>query len=178
MRNLSNIVIIGPMGAGKTSIGKALANRIAWNFYDSDQVIEDRAGVDLLWIYDLEGNSGFMKREAIIIEELMQKSKIILSTGGNTIANPANREQIKSRGLVIYLSVSLDDQLVRTGYSKKRPLALENAARLSTLKKLHEEYLPIYEQLADITYHTDNKQTKVMVTDLANLIQAELNIKI
>ena len=166
------------MGAGKTSIGRALADKISWNFYDSDQMIEKRAGVDLLWIYDLEGLDGFMKREEIVIRELIQNSGMVLSTGGGTVANPVNRELFKSHSLIVYLATSLDNQLIRTGYSKKRPLAAENAARLSTLKKLHEEHLPLYEKLADITYDTNNKQTKVAVATLIDLIRNETSMKI
>lgn len=171
MRDLYNIVLIGPMGAGKTSIGKALAREIGWSFYDSDQVIEERAGVDLLWIYDLEGDEGFHRREQKVIIDLMQKRNIILATGGSTVAITESRKKISEHGLVVYLYTSLDDQLVRTGYSKKRPLSVELEERRNILKRLHEEYLPIYEELADIAYDTDHKPTKAAVADLIKLIK-------
>lgn len=178
MRKIHNIVLIGPMGAGKTSIGKALAREIGWDFYDSDQVVEKRAGVDILWIYDLEGEEGFHRREQKIIKELMQMPNIILASGGSTVAVPENRSEIKARGLVIYLRASLDDQLVRTGYSKKRPLSSELEERRVILKKLHDEYVPLYEGLADIVYNTDNKPTKAAVADLVSLVDANGSISI
>ncbi len=171
MREFSNIVLIGPMGAGKTSIGKALAREIGWSFYDSDQVIEERAGVELLWIYDLEGEDGFHKREQKVISDLMQKRHIVLATGGSTVAVAANREEIRKYGVIVYLSTSLDDQLIRTGYSKKRPLSAELEERRNILKRLHDEYVPIYEGLADVIYNTDHKATRNAVTDLIRLIR-------
>lgn len=173
MRNFHNIVLIGPMGAGKTSMGKALAREIGWDFYDSDQVIEERAGVDLLWIYDLEGEEGFHQREQKVIADLMQKRNIVLATGGNTVAIVANRAAISAHGIIVYLYTSLDDQLIRTGYSKKRPLSTEIEERRSVLKKLHEEYVPLYEDLADIVYNTDNKTAKGAALDIIKLIRAK-----
>lgn len=171
MRNFYNIVLIGPMGAGKTSIGKALAREIGWDFYDSDQVIAERAGVDLLWIYDLEGEEGFHRREQKVIDELMEKSRIVLATGGSTVAIATNRAAISACGVIVYLYTSLDGQLIRTGYSKKRPLSGEVEERRRILKRLHEEYVPLYEELADISYNTDNKATKRVVMDLVKLIR-------
>ena len=171
MRNPYNIVLIGPMGAGKTSMGKALSREIGWDFYDSDQVIEERAGVDLLWIYDLEGEEGFRGREQTVIADLMQKRNIVLATGGSTVAVAANRAAISTHGIIVYLYTSLDDQLVRTGYSKKRPLSSELEERRSILKQLHEEYVPLYEDLADIVYNADNKATKNAVVELIKLIR-------
>lgn len=173
MRNQHNIVLIGPMGAGKTSIGKALSREIGWEFYDSDQVIEERAGVELLWIYDLEGEEGFHRREQKVIGDLMQKRNIILATGGSTVAIAENRQAISRNGVIIYLSTSLDDQLVRTGYSKKRPLSAEVEERRSILKRLYDEYVQLYEALADIIYNTDHKSTHTAVTDLVKLIKEQ-----
>ncbi|HBC72003.1 MAG TPA: shikimate kinase I [Coxiellaceae bacterium] len=173
MRNPLNIVLVGPMGAGKTSMGKALAKEIGWDFCDSDQIIEERAGVNLLWIYDLEGEVGFRSREQKVIAELTQKRNIVLATGGSTVAIFENRAAITANGLVIYLCTSLDDQLVRTGYSKKRPLSPELEERRGILKRLHEEYVPIYEELADIIYNTDNKSTRSAIADLVELIKKQ-----
>ena len=178
MRKCHNIVLIGPVGAGKTSLGKLLADEINWDFYDSDNVLEERSGVNLLWIYDLEGHEGLRKREEFIIGELVQQSRIVLSTGGESVASLKNRNIIRKYGLVVYLAISLDDQLLRTGYGKKRPLSMEDSERLSTLVKLQKEYLPIYKELADISYSTTNKHPKVVVADLIELIKNNSRIRI
>jgi len=168
--NFINIALIGPMGAGKSSIGRDLAKEIGWKFYDSDQIIEERAGVDLLWIYDLEGEDGFRAREKKVIAELAQKKNIVLATGGSTVAIAENCELIAANSFVIYLHTSLGDQLVRTGYSKKRPLSAEIEERRDILKKLRQEYEPLYEKLADVVYNTYNKSTRKVVADLAGII--------
>lgn len=162
------------MGAGKTSIGQALARELGWEFYDSDRVIEERAGVELLWIYDLEGEDGFHRWEQKVIAELAKKPNIILATGGSTVVVPENRKAIIEGGLIIYLSTSLNDQLIRTGYGKKRPLSQDLEERRKILKKLHKDYVPLYEDLADIVFNTDRKSTHATVTDLVKLIHAKI----
>lgn len=176
MRKLLNIVLVGPMGAGKSSIGRAFAKEIGWGFYDSDQVIEERAGVDILWIYDLEGEEGFRVREKKVIAELVQDSNIVLATGGSTVAIAENRAIIAKNSFVIYLRTSLDDQLIRTGYSKKRPLSNEFEERRDSLKKLRKECKPFYEELANIVCDTDNRSTRMVVTDLIKSIKKQENI--
>jgi len=159
------------MGVGKTSIGKAFAKEVGWDFYDSDQVIEKLAGADLLWIYDLEGEVGFRKREQKVIAELVQKHNIILATGGSTVAISENCKVIAANSFVIYLRTSLSDQLNRTSYGKKRPLSTVTEERCNILKQLRQKYEPLYEDLADITYDTDHKSTRAATTDLIKLIQ-------
>lgn len=171
MANLYNIVLVGPMGAGKTSIGKSLAKAVGWSFYDSDQLVEERAGVDLLWIYDLEGEDGFHKREQKIIAELVQEPNIILATGGSTVAVPENCAAIATNSFVIYLRTSLDDQLVRTSYGKKRPLSTITEERRNILQQLRKKYEPLYEDLADVIYDTNHKPTPIATADLIKLIQ-------
>ncbi|EKE01528.1 MAG: shikimate kinase I [uncultured bacterium] len=166
------------MGVGKTSIGKAFAKEVGWNFHDSDQVVEERAGVDLLWIYDLEGEEGFREREQKVIAELAQKRNIVLATGGSTVATLENRTAIATNGFIIYLRTSLDDQLIRTGYGKKRPLSAETEERRSILKRLRQEYEPLYEELADLIYDTDHKPTRAAVADLITLIQKQKALKL
>jgi shikimate kinase len=176
LEKLYNIVLIGPMGVGKTSMGKAVSKKIGWDFYDSDQIIEERAGVDLLWIYDMEGEEGFRKREQKVITELVQKRNIVLATGGNTVATLENRNAIATNSLVIYLRTSLNDQLLRTGYGKKRPLSPKIEERRNILQRLRQEHDPLYEELADITYNTDSSSTKTAVTNLVTLIQTQKSI--
>jgi shikimate kinase len=169
--NMQNIFLIGPMGAGKTSIGRILAKELQMDFYDSDQVVEARAGVDILWIYDIEGEQGFREREKRVIAELVQLRGIVLATGGSTVILPENRAALTANGKIIYLKTSLDDQVRRTSYSKKRPLAFEEVARRNILQSLRKEYDPIYQELADIVYDTDRKATRLVVAELIKLLQ-------
>lgn len=159
------------MGAGKTSIGRALAKELNLKFYDSDQVIEERAGVDVLWIYDVEGVEGFEQREKKVIAELVQLDDIVLATGGNTIALSENRKLLAKRGKVIYLQATLEDQLQRINYSKKRPLAPEPEIRREALQDLQQKFAALYQEIADITYNTDNKSTKFVVKELIKLLE-------
>ena len=162
---MRNIFLIGPMGVGKTSTGRVLAKELGMNFHDSDQVIEKRAGADILWIYDLEGEEGFRRREQII-NELVKLPGVVIATGGGTVITPENRSALAANGTVIYLRATLDDQLRRTGYSKKRPLADDPSERRDTLEHLRFELEPLYEDLADIIYDTENKASRTIVTDL------------
>lgn len=168
---MKNVFLVGPMGAGKTSIGKKLANKLNLEFYDSDQVVEKRAGVDILWIYDLEGEAGFRLREQKVIAELVQFKNILLATGGSTIAIPENRTALATNGIVVYLKTSLADQLERTSYSKKRPLAKETEERHNALKNLLNKYEPFYCEIAHIIYDTDGKTTPTIVKELANMVR-------
>lgn len=169
MRGQQNIFLIGPMGAGKTSIGKALASFLGLEFYDSDQVVVQRAGADILWIYDVEGEEGFRQREMKVIAELVKLKGIVLATGGGSVAVAENRAALVTNGTVIYLQTSFDDQLRRIRYCKKRPLALNPQERSEELQKLRDELEPLYLALADFTYDTDNKSTRMMVNELAKL---------
>src|SRR5579883_3449329 len=118
----SSIFLIGPMGAGKTSVGRYLAKQLNKAFYDSDQEIEKKTGVSLTWIYDIEGMTGFRQRELSMIDELSALDNIVLSTGGGCVETKEVRELLHERGLVIYMEVSLQTQLNRLKRDKKRPL--------------------------------------------------------
>lgn len=165
-----NVFLIGPMGAGKTSIGRALAKELGMEFYDSDQVIEARAGADLLWIYDLEGEDGFRAREEKVIAELVAKRGIVLATGGGTIATLHNRTALTTNGTIIYLKTTLDNQVRRTQYCKKRPLASALDERRDKLLNLRIEYEHFYQELADIVYDTNSKPTRLIVLELTKLL--------
>jgi shikimate kinase len=167
-----NIYLIGPMGAGKTSIGKILAKELNMDFYDSDQVIESRAGADILWIYDLEGDEGFRQREIKVIAELVQLQNIVLATGGGTVISAENRSALADNGIIVYLKTSLDDQVKRTGRSKKRPLSREVEQRRSALINLRQECEPLYQELAEIVCNTDGKTTHAIVASIAKMVQA------
>jgi|SRR5579885_704469 shikimate kinase len=152
----NNIFLIGPMGAGKTSVGRYLAKQLNKEFFDSDHEIEKKTGVSLTWIYDLEGLAGFRQREMKVIDELSTLDNIVLSTGGGCVETPEVREILKHRGIVIYMEVSLQTQLNRLKRDKKRPL-LQGDNPQEVLIRLWEEREPFYENIADFTVITDNR---------------------
>lgn len=160
-----NIFLIGPMGAGKTSVGRYLAQQLNMDFYDSDQEIEKRMGVNLTWIYDLEGMEGFRQREMRMIDELSSLENVVLSTGGGCVETPAVREFLRQRGVVIYMEVSLETQLNRLKRDKKRPL-LQGENPQEVLIKLWNEREPFYEEIADFTIITDNRSVRDVCDDI------------
>ena len=164
---MNNIFLIGPMGAGKTSVGRYLAKQLNLEFYDSDEEIGKKMGVSLNWIFDLEGLDGFRQREMKAIEELSHLSNIVLSTGGGCVETPEVREILRQRGTVIYMEVSLDTQLGRLKRDKKRPL-LQGDNPQEVLIRLWEEREPYYEEIADFTVITDNRSVKDVCDDVLN----------
>jgi len=152
----ANIFLIGPMGAGKTSVGRYLAKHLDKAFYDTDLEMEKITGVNLTWIYDLEGLAGFRQREMKVIDEFSSLSNIVLSTGGGCVETPEVREFLKKRGTVIYMEVSLETQLKRLKRDKKRPLLQGDNPR-EVLIRLWEQREPWYENIADFTVVTDNR---------------------
>jgi len=151
----SNLFLIGPMAAGKSSIGRSLAKRLGKKFYDSDEEIEKRTGVNVRWIFDLEGEEGFRLRETAVITELTRHSNIVLATGGGTIVTPENRKLLSKHGVVIYLKVSVECQLQRLVDDYKRPL-LDVPDRHAVLLKLVEEREQLYRKIAHFSIETDN----------------------
>ena len=163
MAEKRNIFLVGPMGAGKSTIGRQLAQQLNMDFVDSDAVIEERAGADISWIFDLEGEEGFRKREERILNELTQMQGIVLSTGGGAVLSKDSRNYLSARGIVIYLETTVEKQFQRTQRDKKRPL-LQGAEELAKIRN------PLYEEVADITLPTDEQNAKVMVNQIVELI--------
>lgn len=161
----NNIFLIGPMGAGKTSVGRYLAKQLNKAFYDSDQEIEKKTGVSLTWIYDIEGMTGFRQREMAMIDELSTLNNIVLSTGGGCVETPEVRDYLHERGIVIYMEVSLQTQLNRLKRDKKRPL-LQGDNPQEVLIRLWEEREPYYENIADFTVITDNRSVHDVCNDI------------
>jgi shikimate kinase len=153
------IFLIGPMGAGKTAIGRELARQLRLEFVDADQEIERRTGADVALIFEKEGEAGFRRRERKVIAELTQREGLVLATGGGAVLDPANREALKAHGFVIYLKASLDAQAARTAQNRNRPL-LDTEDRQERLKQLFEVRAPLYESLAQLTVDTDSGQVK------------------
>lgn len=150
MKNLENIYLIGLMGAGKTTVGRQLAWRLGCPFYDSDHEIEVRTGVSIPTIFEIEGETGFRKREAQVIEELVNESgKMVLATGGGVVITPENRVNLKAHGWVVYLSVPPFQLYQRTRQDRNRPL-LQVADPLKRLQELHAIRDPLYRETADL----------------------------
>jgi shikimate kinase len=151
-----NIFLIGLMGAGKTTVGKLLAKHFGKEFYDSDHVIEQRTGVKVATIFELEGEEGFRKRESATIEELSQLQNIILATGGGAILAKENRDNLKNRGYTIYLRANVKDLCHRMRHDKHRPL-LQNVDLKTRLEQLYHERNPLYTETANFIVDTGNQ---------------------
>lgn len=165
-----NIFLIGPMGAGKSSVGRHLATQLGMDFYDSDEEIEKRTGVDIGWIFDIEGEEGFRKREVSIISELAELSNIVLATGGGSVIAPEVQAILKTHGVIIFLDVSLRYQHNRTMNESRRPLLrVEN--REEVIEKLAEERTPIYEALAHCRILTDHRSVRVVTDDIIDWLK-------
>ncbi|MBD3611750.1 MAG: shikimate kinase AroK [Hydrogenovibrio crunogenus] len=149
-----SIFLVGPMGAGKSTVGRFLADKLHYQFLDSDQVIEDKTGATIPMIFDIEGESGFRAREKAAIDDLTQQSEIVLATGGGAILNPENRKNLRSRGFVVYLKSSVDSLVQRTRHDRNRPL-LQTENPEQVLRKLIEERGPLYEEVADLVIQTE-----------------------
>ncbi|MFP3036791.1 MAG: shikimate kinase AroK [Arsenophonus sp. ER-LPS3-MAG3] len=170
MADKRNIFLVGPMGAGKSTIGRQLAQQLNMEFFDSDQEIERRTGADVSWIFDLEGEEGFREREEKIISELTEKQGIVLATGGGSIISKETRNRLSSRGVVIYLETTIDKQMIRTQRDKKRPLLQVDEIDRKVLEKLAQERNPLYEEIKDITIHTNNQSSKMITNNIIVLL--------
>ena len=158
------------MGAGKSTIGKQLAKSLRKEFVDSDHEIEARTGVDIGYIFDLEGEDGFRKRERTAIADLSQRRDIVLATGGGAILLPENRQHLVSRGFVVYLYAPLDLLVERASRDRGRPL-LDGHDPRERLSALLEERDPLYRQVADFVMETDERSTRLVVKDLLRHIE-------
>jgi shikimate kinase len=170
MSNKQKIVFIGPMGAGKTTIGKQVAIQLGCDFYDSDRVIEERTGVSIPLIFELEGEEGFRRRETEVIEALCKNKNIVLATGGGAILSKVNRKTLQKKSLVIFLNASLEQLFERTCKDRNRPL-LQAKDPKQKLKDILEQRLSIYEEMADIILKTDNQSVHHTVNDILEKIK-------
>ena len=153
------------MGAGKTAVGRRLADMLDYEFIDIDQYIEKRTGVEVSFIFEKEGEAGFRERESQAIEELTHRKNIVLATGGGAVMAKANRELLRDRGYAIYLKTSIDQQYDRTRYSQTRPLLQLNDPR-GRLEELMETRGPVYEQLATLQICTDRRYVKSVAREI------------
>ena len=169
MAEQRNIFLIGPMGAGKSTIGRHIAQMLHLNFYDSDAEIEKKTGADIAWVFDVEGEQGFRNREHDMIDELTQKHGIVLATGGGAVISPENRAHLSARGIVVYLKTSVNKQLARTLKDKRRPL-LQTKDPRAVLEALAEKRNVLYDEVADYTIETDEQSAKVVASKIISLL--------
>jgi shikimate kinase len=164
-----NIYLVGPMGTGKTAVGRQLARQLGVDFVDSDAQIEAVAGVDIPYIFEEEGEVGFREREKAIIAELTAREPVVIATGGGAVLAPENRHLLSSTGTVVYLETSVSQQLQRVRGGRGRPLLKgpDLNTRLEELRAIRE---PLYRQIADLTVSTDNRR----VAKVVEVIQHEL----
>jgi shikimate kinase len=160
-----NLFLIGPMGAGKSAVGRQLARLLHLDFVDSDDEIENRTGVDIAFIFEKEGEEGFRKREAAVIDDLSQRDGVVLATGGGAVINADNRSRLGARGFVVYLNTSVPQQLERTQRGRERPL-LENDDPRKVLEEFMEIRDPLYRSIADLVIDTDGRRVKAVAKQI------------
>lgn len=163
----TRIVLVGPMGAGKTTIGRLLSRELGYQFQDSDRVIEERCGADIPWIFDVEGEDGFRARETAILAELAGDEQVVLATGGGAVVREENHAALKNRAVVVYLKASLEQQIERTRKDRNRPLLQQDDPE-AVLRRLYTLRDPVYTRLADIVMHTDRKSPRLVVRQIIN----------
>ncbi len=169
MAEKRNIFLIGPMGAGKSTIGRHLADELHLEFFDSDQEIERRTGADISWVFDIEGEEGFRDREESVITDLTERQGIVLATGGGSVVRSSVRNRLSARGIVVYLETTIDKQVARTQRDKRRPL-LQNDDPEAVLTGLAGERNPLYEEIADYTVQTDDQSARAVANTIINKI--------
>ncbi|MBV7315630.1 MAG: shikimate kinase AroK [Shewanella sp.] len=165
MAEKRNIFLVGPMGAGKSTIGRHLAQMLHLEFHDSDHEIEKRTGADIAWVFDVEGEEGFRQREAQVVADLTEMQGIVLATGGGSVQSKDIRNFLSARGIVVYLETTIDKQVARTQRDKRRPLLQVDDPR-QVLEELAEIRNPLYEEIADVIVKTDEQSAKVVANQI------------
>lgn len=172
MHTRTNFFLIGPMGAGKTTIGRELAKALKAEFLDSDREIERRTGATIPLIFELEGEAGFRVREAAMINELTQRQGIVLATGGGAVLDGNNRAKLAARGYVIYLNAAIEQLLKRTAKDSHRPL-LQTPDPAHSLRELMQAREPLYREIADLIIETDGRTVRSVVQEITKQIDQQ-----
>jgi shikimate kinase len=170
MKNPKNVFLIGPMGAGKSAVGRHLARSLQLAFVDSDEEIESRTGVDIPFIFEKEGEAGFRLREKKVIDDLSRMDGIVLATGGGAVLDAESRTALGSRGYVVYLKTGIEQQLSRTRRGRERPL-LANEDPRGTLESLMDVREPLYGEIADLTVITDGRKVHAVANEILEAIR-------
>lgn len=164
----TTVILVGPMGAGKSTIGRLLAGQLGLPFVDTDKVIEERTGADIPWIFDVEGEEGFRQRESAVLSDVLEGPPVVLATGGGIVLKPENRVLINRLGKTFYLLASIEQLLERTAKDKKRPLLQvdDPEAKIRELMSMRD---PIYREVADVVVKTDRRSPKTVAQDIARI---------
>jgi len=169
MLNADNVFLVGPMGSGKSAVGRQLAGRLGLAFVDSDAEIEALTGVDIPYIFEREGEAGFRARERDVLDALTARRRVLVATGGGAVLDADTRARLRGRGCVVYLRTSVNQQLARTRRSGHRPL-LHTPDPLGTLERLMQVRAPLYEEAADLVVDTDGRKVKSVVDEIERLL--------
>lgn len=165
-----NVYLIGPMGSGKTAVGRRLAAMLGKEFLDSDAEIERRCGVDIRFIFEKEGEARFRERERDVIADLTTLDGVVVATGGGAVLDPSNRARLASTGTVVYLEASVDTQLQRTRPSRSRPLLTTGDPR-AVLERLMSIRRPLYEEIANVRVDTTGQRVKTVAASVRELLE-------
>ncbi len=165
MLSKRNVFLIGPMGSGKTAVGRHLARLLSYTFHDSDADIEAKTGVDIPFIFEKEGEAGFRLRERESIDRLTRLDAIVLATGGGAVLDPANRAALAERGVVVYLATSVTQQIERTRHARHRPL-LHDTDPERRLNELMDRRAELYAEIADLTITTDRRRVQLVAEEI------------
>ena len=168
----NNIFLVGLMAVGKSTVGKYLAEELGLEFLDTDREIEHRAGVDIAWIFELEGEDGFRDREVLMVDELTARSGIVLATGGGVVLREENRKHLAARGSVVYLKSSVDQLVERTEKDKRRPLLQQTNVR-EVLERLERERAPLYREIADFQFDSGGGSPRTLARQIAETLRNE-----
>lgn len=167
-----NIYLVGPMGAGKTTVGRRIAELKGMRFVDSDHEVEKRTGVDIAFIFDMEGEDGFRKREREVIAELSEEPNTVMATGGGAILDNDTRNLLSARGVVVYLETTLEQQVARTRKGSTRPLLDDSDDVEATLTQLMETRDPLYRSIADIVVKTGDQQARRLAREIVEQLES------
>jgi shikimate kinase len=174
MRVAGNVFLIGPMGAGKSTIGRQLAALLGKEFLDADQEIERRTGASIALIFEIEGELGFRRRETAMLDELTRRDNVVLATGGGAILTEENRTMLRTRGTVVYLDADLDTLAQRTRRDRSRPL-LQTTDRREKLKEIMQQREPLYRQEADLIIPTSRRSPTAVARKIATALQTHVH---
>lgn len=167
-----NIILVGLMAVGKSTVGRMLAQALGMEFHDSDHEIEARAGAPVAWIFDVEGEQGFRAREHQVLDDLTRRQGVVVATGGGAVLDPCNRTMLAARGVVIHLDSPLDRLVERTRRDRKRPL-LQHGDPAETLARLQREREPLYQEIADYRFVTDRQGPKALAREIVEQLEKD-----